>query len=148
MQNHQKIYKVNGMIQQATVERVSTCLYTIIHVMGLVNPWFISRHRKEIFLVSKTSITALRPTQLLSQWVPGSLLGVKQPRYDPDQSPPLSAKVKNEWSYTHMPPLCFHDTDKDFAFYLLLSHCITNKYPTDEPNQYELCSKVKVFCVF
>jgi hypothetical protein len=38
------------------------------------------------------------------QWIPGTLsLGVKRPRRVADHSPPSSAEVKNEWSYTSTP---------------------------------------------
>jgi len=36
-------------------------------------------------------------------------LMVKQPAHEADYSPPSSAKVKNVWSCTFTPPLCFHD---------------------------------------
>ena len=34
--------------------------------------------------------------------------GVKWPGREADHSPPSSAMVKNEWSYTPAPPVCFH----------------------------------------
>jgi hypothetical protein len=44
------------------------------------------------------------PTQPPIQWVPGALsLGVKWPGREVDHSPPSSAEVKNEWSYTSTP---------------------------------------------
>jgi hypothetical protein len=35
-------------------------------------------------------------------------LGVKRPRREADHSPPSSAEVKNEWSYTSTPPIRLH----------------------------------------
>jgi hypothetical protein len=44
------------------------------------------------------------PTQPPIQWVPGALsLGLKRPGRESDHSPPFSAEVKNEWSYTSTP---------------------------------------------
>ena len=39
---------------------------------------------------------------------------------DVDHSPPPSAKVRNEWSYTFTPPLYLHGGRRDFDFLLLL----------------------------
>jgi hypothetical protein len=59
-------------------------------------------------LFTTASRTALGPTQPPIQWVPGALsLGVKQPVCEPDHSPPSSAEVKNEWSYTSTPQYTF-----------------------------------------
>jgi hypothetical protein len=45
--------------------------------------------------------------QLPVQWVLGSsIMGVKQPEHEAGPSPPSSAKVKNEWSYTSTPHTC------------------------------------------
>jgi hypothetical protein len=52
---------------------------------------------------------ALGPTQPPIKWVPGALTpGVKQLGREVDHSPPSSAKVKSEWSYTSTPPICLH----------------------------------------
>jgi hypothetical protein len=57
-----------------------------------------------IILFTTLSRTALGPTQPPIQWVPGALsLGVKRPGREADHSPPFSAEVKNEWSYTSTP---------------------------------------------
>jgi hypothetical protein len=57
-----------------------------------------------IFLFTTMSRMAPGPTQPPIQWVPGALsLGVKRPGREADHSPPSSAKVKNEWSYTSTP---------------------------------------------
>jgi hypothetical protein len=54
-----------------------------------------------IFLFTTVSRTALGLTQPPIQWIPGALsLGVKRPGLEADHSPPSSAKVKEEWSYT------------------------------------------------
>jgi hypothetical protein len=51
---------------------------------------------------------ALWPTQPPIQWVPGFLsLGIKWSRHEADHSPPSSAEVKNEWSYTSSPQYAF-----------------------------------------
>jgi hypothetical protein len=56
----------------------------------------------------KTSRLVLGPTQPPIQWVPGTLSpGVKQMGCEAHRSPPSSAKVKNEWSYTSTPPYAF-----------------------------------------
>jgi hypothetical protein len=62
-----------------------------------------------IFLFITVSRQALEPTQPPIQWVPGALsLGVKRPGRESDHSPPLSAEVKNAWSYTSTPSIRFH----------------------------------------
>jgi hypothetical protein len=62
-----------------------------IEVLG-----FDSRRRLGIFLFTATSRTALEPTQLPIQGVPGALfLGVKWLGREADHSPPSSAKVNN-----------------------------------------------------
>jgi hypothetical protein len=33
--------------------------------------------------------------------------------FDVDPSPPRSAEVKDEWSYTSTPPICLHGADKN-----------------------------------
>jgi hypothetical protein len=67
---------------------------------------FDSRLRLGIFLFTTASRTALGPTQPPIQWVPGTLsLGVKRPGRESDHLPPLSAEVKNAWSFTSTPPI-------------------------------------------
>jgi hypothetical protein len=73
-------------------------------ITGLEHRWFESRQGPGIFLFIIASRTALGSTQPPIQWVPGGLsLGVKQPQYEADHSPPSSAEVKNAWSYTSTP---------------------------------------------
>jgi hypothetical protein len=56
---------------------------------------FDSRRELGIFHLSTASRTALGPTHLPIQWVPGALsLGVKRPGREADHSPPSSAEVK------------------------------------------------------
>jgi hypothetical protein len=56
------------------------------------------------FLLSRSSRTALRPTQPPFQWVPGALsTGVKRSGREFYHSPPTSAEVKNMWIYTSTP---------------------------------------------
>jgi hypothetical protein len=47
-------------------------------------------------------------TQPPIQWVPR----VKRLGCEIDRSPPSSAEVKNEWGYTHTPPICLHGEDR------------------------------------
>jgi hypothetical protein len=69
---------------------------------------FDSRGGLGSFLIT-VSRTALGPTQLPMQWVPGALsLGVKRPGREADHSPPSSAEVKNVWSYTSTLPIRLH----------------------------------------
>jgi hypothetical protein len=57
-----------------------------------------------IFLFTTASRTALGSTQPPIQRLPGAFsLGVKQPGREADHSPPSSAEIKNEWSYTSTP---------------------------------------------
>jgi hypothetical protein len=48
----------------------------------------------------------------------GILPGVKRLVCEDVHSPPPRAVFKNEWSYTSVPPVCFHATDGDnLTFY-------------------------------
>jgi hypothetical protein len=74
-----------------------------IGVLGLDGWWGLG-----IFLIITASRTALGPTQPPIQWVPGAVsLGVKLLGRQADHSPPSSAAVKNEWSYTPLPQYAF-----------------------------------------
>jgi hypothetical protein len=69
---------------------------------------FLITRRLRIFLFTTASRMALGPTQPPIQWEPGLFpWGVKRPGREADHSPPSSAKVKNVWSYTSIPPLLF-----------------------------------------
>jgi len=42
-------------------------------------------------------------------WVPEALTQkIKRPVFKANHSPPYSAKIKNEWSYTTTPPIRLH----------------------------------------
>ena len=62
----------------------------------------------EIFLFSKTSIPSLGSSKPSIQRVPGFFPGAKRPGSDGNPSTPSCAEIKNEWSYTSTPPICFH----------------------------------------
>jgi hypothetical protein len=71
---------------------------------GRDDRWFESRQGLGILLFTTASRTTLKPTQPPNQWVPGApYLGLKRPERETGHSPPLSAKVKNAWSYTFTP---------------------------------------------
>jgi hypothetical protein len=59
-----------------------------------------ARQRQEVFLFSNEFRTALGPMQPPIQSVPEFFPEEERPGRDVDQSPPSSAEVKNEWSYT------------------------------------------------
>jgi hypothetical protein len=77
---------------------------------------------QEIFIFSITSRPALGPTQCLVQLVPGLFPGDRAAGLEVDHSSPI-VEVKNEWSYTTAPPVCFHggDTGKFCLFYFYSS---------------------------
>jgi len=59
-------------------------------------------------LITMSSLV-LGPTQPPIQWIPGALsLRVKQPGHEADHSAQTSAKVKNVWSCTSIPPIHLH----------------------------------------
>jgi hypothetical protein len=82
-----------------------------------------------ISFFTTTARPALRPTQPPLQWVPGALSPEgRRPGRETDHSPPSSAEVKNEWSYTSTPRIRLHgvvlsyEKHRDnFMFYLLHS---------------------------
>ena len=64
---------------------------------------------QEIYLFYTMSRLALWPSCPPIQWVPGSLsLREKWPGCEGDDSPPSSAEVKYEWSYTAASHVCLH----------------------------------------
>jgi hypothetical protein len=75
---------------------------------GLEDRGFESRQRLGILLVTTASRPALGPTHPPIQWVRGALsLGVKRPECEADCTPPSSAEVRNEWSYTSFSQFAF-----------------------------------------
>ena len=46
-------------------------------------------------------------------------LGIKQPGREANYSPPSSAKVRNEWSYTSAPPVCLPGEGTDSSVFLV-----------------------------
>jgi len=55
---------------------------------------------------------AMGPTQPPVQWVPGILSPeVKWQVHEADHLPLSSAKFKNVWSYTSVPPVHLHDVE-------------------------------------
>jgi hypothetical protein len=51
-------------------------------------------------------------------------MGVMWPGPDIDHSLPSSAKVKNEWRYTSIPPIYLQNMDKDLSFKYLVRKVI------------------------
>jgi hypothetical protein len=80
---------------------------TVSSLLQAGKPGFNSWSRQEIFLLATASRLALGPTQSPIQWVLAVLSGVKQMGCEADHSPPSSAKVKKEWSYTSNPQHIF-----------------------------------------
>jgi hypothetical protein len=64
---------------------------------------FDSRQGQRYFLFATASRQALGPTQSPAQGVSG----VNWPGREGDYAPPRSAKFKNEWNYTSIPPYRF-----------------------------------------
>ena len=68
------------------------------------------RVRARYFSFLQNSRPAVRPTQPPIEWVKGT-------GRDINHSPPSSAEVKNERSYTCVPPICLRGVDKEnFTF--------------------------------
>jgi hypothetical protein len=105
-------HQVRIRVQLRTQLCQNTVIFTVINIHNLrmfapladqATGWTIGvlgfdfRRGLGIFLFT----AALRPTQPPIQWVAGALsLGVKRPGREVNHSPPSSAEVKNEWSYT------------------------------------------------
>jgi hypothetical protein len=65
-------------------------------------------------------ILALASTQPSGKWVLGLFLGVKWLGCEANCSPPSSAEVSNEYSYTLISTICFHGMNRDnFTFYVI-----------------------------
>ena len=60
----------------------------------------------------------LGPSHLPIQRVPSFFPIGKAPGHEVNHSPPLSAKVKNEWSYASTPSICLHAVDAEKQKYL------------------------------
>ena len=58
------------------------------------------------------------PPILLFNWYLGSVSGIKRTKCE--FNPPSSAEIKNEWSYTSIPPICPHGVDIN-KFYIYIS---------------------------
>jgi len=92
------------------------------------------------FLFSPSFTTSSRPTlgsiQRPIQWVPGALsLQVNLPGREADHSPPFSAEVKNEWSYTStLPDASWRGVQLSTRITLLYHHVQTDPeaYPASE----------------
>jgi hypothetical protein len=65
------------------------------------------------FLSYETSRPTLGPTQPPIQTVYGSVPLEKQPGREIDQSTPSAREVKNGWSCTSAPKICFQSVDED-----------------------------------
>jgi hypothetical protein len=56
---------------------------------------------------------------------------VKRPERDADQLPSYNAEVKNEWSYTSVPPICLNGVEKYTSLFYLFPQRI---FPFTSPN--------------
>jgi hypothetical protein len=74
-------------------QRISVSTVTRLWFLG---PGFVSRQKKNFFLFSTVSKTAVEPTQSPMKWV----LEVTVLGCEADHSPPSRAEVKNAWRYT------------------------------------------------
>jgi hypothetical protein len=66
---------------------------------------FKSLQGQEIFSSKCPDWFCGSPSLLISGYM-SPFSGVKWVGHEADDSPPSSAKVKNEWNYTYMPPWC------------------------------------------
>ena len=74
-----------------------------------------------IFLFCQICGRAVGPTQTLLNGYYGYWVGIKQLRCDMNLSPPSSAEVKNEWSYTSASCICLKGVDRDSCIFDLLN---------------------------
>jgi len=84
---------------------------------------FESQQGKIFFSFLKWSYLSWGPPKLLFNGYWSSFMGVKQPHFEVDHSPPPSIKVKSEWSYSFAPCICHHGIDRDnitFTFHEFL----------------------------
>jgi hypothetical protein len=80
-----------------------------------------SGDKKKFCPTRKCSNRLWGPTSLLFRGYGWSLPEVKRPSCECYHLPPSSAEVKNEWSYTSSPSICFHNLDRYIITFLLLS---------------------------
>ena len=95
---------------------VSYSVVTILEVWRTVFPTSIVARGFFLF-----QIGPLGPTQAPIQWVTGFFFKLKWPEREANHSPPLNAKVKDGWSYTFTPFICFHGVKREnftLKFYL------------------------------
>jgi hypothetical protein len=98
---------------------------TVIRYSAPATGWMVQGSNpstgNEFFSSPTTSRSALRgPPTLLLNWYRGSFSRVKWPMPKVDHSPPSSAKIKNAWSYTSIPPYMPFGVNRDFYNFLTL----------------------------
>ena len=83
-------------------------------------PWFESRHRLEM---SPPKLPDLIWDHLASYSMGTEVLcrGIKRPGPEVNSSPPSSAAVKNDWSYTSIPPIRLPGVDTDTYFTVVVA---------------------------
>ena len=71
------------------------------------------------------------------QWLPAAAFpGLERPGCKAGHSPPSSAEVKNEWSYTSAPSVCFHNAYRNkFSFARFLQQCSVSVFWVMAPRQ-------------
>jgi hypothetical protein len=90
---------------------------------------FEFRQKQVISSSPKSTKPISEPIQPPIQWVPAFLLGgYNRSRREAIHSPPSSAEVKNEWSYTSS-PLCLHGLDRvSFRFLTCSVACFKRSF--------------------
>ena len=88
-------------------------------------PGLKSGRSKRYFSPPRRSGRLWCPSSRLFNWYPSSSLGVN---CEVNHSPPSSAGVANEWSYTCMPPIYLNDGDNGNLIFLFA--CSFSKYLT------------------
>ena len=73
-----------------------------------------SRQGQEIFSSPKAPDRLWGPLQPPVQWVPRSYPEVKLTELECNLSLPGTAAIRNEWSYSSVPPVCLLGVDRDF----------------------------------
>ena len=96
------VYEVQSITKGLTTLCGPGSVVGIATGYGLDGPGIESRWRRDFPHLSRPF---LGPTQPSVQWVPGPSRGKVQPGHDTDPSPPSSAVVKKEYSYTFTPPV-------------------------------------------